>query len=49
MTPGAIALGIGLSVPIYVAEHVLSQAISENPLESQFEEDDDDEDEGPPF
>ncbi len=46
----AIALGVGLSVPIYVAEHVLAQATSENPLESQFEEDlDDDEDEGPPF
>ncbi len=48
----AIALGVGLSVPIYVAEHVLAQAISANPLESQFDEgEDDDEDggEGPPF
>lgn len=49
----AIALGIGLSVPIYVAEHVLAQATSANPLEDQFEADDDDEpddeDEGPPF
>lgn len=51
----AIALGIGLSVPIYVAEHVLAQATSDNPLESQFEEDPDDDDEdfgeaeGPPF
>ena len=34
----AIALGIGLSVPIYVAEHVLAQATSVNPLEGQFEE-----------
>lgn len=46
----AIALGIGLSVPIYVAEHVLAQATSTNPLEDQFEpDDDDDDDEGPPF
>jgi bifunctional DNase/RNase len=46
----AIALGIGLSVPIYVAEHVLAQATSDNPLEDQFDVDDDDEpDEGPPF
>lgn len=47
----AIALGVGLSVPIYVAEHVLAQATSTNPLEDQFEPDDedDDDDEGPPF
>jgi len=34
----AIALGIGLNVPIYVAEHVLAQALSNSTLESQFEE-----------
>ena len=46
----AIALGIGLSVPIYVAEHVLAQATSANPLESQFDEgDDEDDDEEPTF
>lgn len=52
----AIALGIGLSVPIYVAEHVLAQATSANPLEGQFEEgpydpddDEDDDDEEPTF
>lgn len=39
----AIALGIGLSVPIFVAEHVLAQATSSNPLEGQFDEGDDDE------
>lgn len=57
----AIALGIGLSVPIYVAEHVLAQATSSNPFESQFEEgpydpdddpnedEDEDDDEEPTF
>lgn len=44
----AIALGIGLSVPIFVAEHVLAQATSVNPLEGQFEEDEDDPEEFDP-
>ena len=37
----AIALGIGMSVPIYVAEHVLAQATSESPLDDQFDADED--------
>jgi len=47
----AIALGIGVGVPIYVAEHVLAQATSEHPLDDQFEDevDDDEGDAGPPF
>lgn len=55
----AIALGIGLGVPIEVAEHVLDQATSANPFDSIDEsfaqglgddddEDDDDQDEDDP-
>ncbi|MCW5756467.1 MAG: bifunctional nuclease family protein [Phycisphaeraceae bacterium] len=44
----AIALGIGLSAPIFVAEHVLAQATSSNPLEDQFDEDEDEGDEFEP-
>ncbi len=50
----AIALGIGIGVPIFVAEHVLAQATSDSPLDDQFPDDETDEDDdevepGPPF
>ncbi|NRA57536.1 MAG: bifunctional nuclease family protein [Phycisphaerales bacterium] len=47
----AIALGIGIGVPIYVAEHVLAQATNDSPLDDQFGDEDEEEDGelGPPF